>query len=205
VTGDFYDFLELPDGKLGIAIGDVSGKGVGAGMPAAFLQGALRGLASVALDPRDLVGQVNNVVSQVLPADRFASLFYGQYDPATRRSVYVNAGHNPPVVLRKRDGGCQVLRLEVGGRVIGPYPEPYQQGEFLHEGGDLVVLFTDGISESMSARCEEWGEERLIELVQLCNGLSARECAGRILAGAERFAGRAQPHDDMMVVVLRIA
>ena len=126
-------------------------------------------------------------------------------DPATRRLTYVNAGHNPPIVLRKTGGACQVFRLEVGGPVIGLLRQRYQQAVFSLEAGDLVVLFTDGVSESMNVRDEEWGEERLIELARTCHGLPVLEGMQRILSAAQAFAGGAPQHDDMTLVVIRIA
>src|SRR6202043_1542593 len=117
VGGDYYDFLELPGGKLGIAIGDVSGKGVGAALMMASLEASLRALASVVEDPADLMARVNRLVYQASSSNRYATLFYAEYDPATRRLSYVNAGHNPPIVLRNNAGFCQVLRLEAGGSV----------------------------------------------------------------------------------------
>ena len=130
--------------------------------------------------------RVSGLVYQASAANRYATLFYGQYDPATRCLSYVNAGHNPPVVLRNRGGACQVLRLETGGPVIGLLPHGYQRGVFSLKPGDLVVLFTDGVSESMNARYEEWGEERLIELAKTCHGFPAR---GRHEANPGRRTG----------------
>src|SRR5215469_8625792 len=100
VGGDYYDFLELPEGRLGIAIGDVSGKGVGAALMMASLEASLRALASVVEDPAELMERVSGLVYQASSAHRYATLFYGQYHPASRCLSYVNAGHNPPVVLR---------------------------------------------------------------------------------------------------------
>jgi len=204
VGGDYYDFLDLPDGRLGIAIGDVSGKGVGAALMMASLEASLRALASVVRDPAELMGRVNNLVCQASAANRYATLFYAEFDPATRCLTFVNAGHNPPIVLRNCRGACQVLRLETGGPVVGLLPQQYQHGEFSHEAGDLVVLFTDGVSESMNVREEEWGEERLIELAKTCHGLPAREGMKRILAAAQAFAGGAPQYDDMTLMVLRL-
>src|SRR5215813_2107158 len=203
VGGDYYDFLELPDDKLGIAIGDVSGKGVGAALMMACLEASLRALASVLRDPADLMGRVNGLVCQASAASRYATLFYAEYDPVTRCLTYVNAGHNPPVVLRNRGGVCDVLRLETGGPVIGLLPQRYQRGVFFHELGDLVVLFTDGVSESMNLHYKEWGEDRLIELAKTCHGLPALHAMRRILAAAQAFAEGAPQHDDMTLVVLR--
>jgi sigma-B regulation protein RsbU (phosphoserine phosphatase) len=205
VGGDYFDFLELPDDKLGIAIGDVSGKGVGAALMMACLEASLRALASVVRDPPDLMERVNGLVCQASAANRYATLFYAEYDPVTRCLTYVNAGHNPPVVLRNCGGVCDVLRLETGGPVMGLFPQRYQRGVFFHEFGDLVVLFTDGVSESMNVHHEEWGEERLIELAKTCHGLAAQHTMRRILAAAQAFAEGAPQHDDMTLVVLRAA
>jgi hypothetical protein len=132
----------------------------------------------------------------------YATLFYAEYDPQSRQLSYVNAGHNPPAVLRKSTATCQVLRLETGGPVIGILPQCYQQGSFVVEPGDQVVLFTDGVSESMDPREEEWGEENLIEFAKTCHGLPAFDAMTRIMAAAEAFAAGASQHDDMTLVVL---
>jgi len=204
VGGDYYDFLELPGGRLGIAIGDVSGKGVGAALMMASLEASLRALASIVDDPAELMERVNSLVYQASSANRYATLFYAQYDPANSRLSYVNAGHNPPVVLRNCGGSCQVLRLETGGPVIGLLRDRYERGVFSLEAGDLVVLFTDGVSESMNVRYEEWGEERFIEFAKTCHGLPVLEGMRRILAAAQAFAAGASQYDDMTLVMLRV-
>ncbi len=204
VGGDYFDFLELPEGKLGIAIGDVSGKGIGAALLMAGLEASLRGQALVAQDLAELMNRVNNLVYEASSASRYATLFYAEYDPCNRKLSYVNAGHNPPVVLRKSATGWRVFRLESGGPVIGLLRQCYQQESFSLELGDLVVLFTDGVSESMNARDEDWGEERLIEFAKTCHGLPALETLTQILAAAEAFAGGTPQHDDMTLAVLRV-
>ena len=204
VGGDYYDFLELPEGKLGIAIGDVSGKGIGAALLMASLEASLRALAPVANDLAELMNRVNSLVLDASSESRYATLFYGAYDPCSRQLSYVNAGHNPPVILRKSDAGFAIFRLENGGPVVGLLRDRYQQESFVLEPGDLLVLFTDGISESMNAREEEWGEKRLIEFSKTCLGLPALDATTRIMAAAESFAAGASQHDDMTLVVLRI-
>lgn len=205
VGGDYYDFLELPDGKLGVAIGDVSGKGIGAALMMASLEASLRGQASAAQNLAELVRRVNNLVFGASSASRYATFFYAEYEPRSRHVSYVNAGHNPPVVLRQSDGSCRVYRLEDGGSVIGLFRESqYEQGSFELETGDLLVLFTDGISESMNNDDEEWSEERLIEFAKSCYGLPALDVANQTMEAAQRFAAGAPQHDDMTVVVLRV-
>jgi sigma-B regulation protein RsbU (phosphoserine phosphatase) len=204
VGGDYYDFLELPEGRFGIAIGDVSGKGIGAALMMASLEASLRSQASVGHNLAELMKRVNTLIYEASAANRYATLFYAEYHPDTRQLCYVNAGHNPPLILRRSAGGCQVLRLETGGSVVGLLPQLYQQGSFRLLAGDLAVLYTDGVSESMNSRDEEWGEERLIEFAKTCHGLPAFEVMNRILAAAEGFAAGAPQHDDMTLVALTV-
>jgi len=204
VGGDYYDFLELPEGRLGVAIGDVSGKGIGAALMMASLEAYLRAQASVGHGLAELMKRVNGLVYEASSASRCATLFFAEYDPRSRELSYVNAGHNPPMILRKSAAACRVFRMETGGPVVGLLRQVYQQDSFPLEPGDLVVLFTDGVRESMNARDEEWGEDRLIELAKTCHGLPASEAVSRILAAAEAFAAGASQHDDMTLVVLRI-
>jgi phosphoserine phosphatase RsbU/P len=204
VGGDYYDFIELSQGKLGIAIGDVSGKGIGAALLMASLEASLRGLASLGNDLAELIKRINRVIYESSSANHYATLFYAEYDPLAYRLSYVNAGHNAPVILRKSEAINQVFRLETGGPVVGLLAQPYQQDSFSLIPGDLVVLFTDGVSESMNGRDEEWGETRLVEFAKTCDGLPAFEAMTRIFAAAEAFAAGATQHDDMTLVVLRV-
>jgi sigma-B regulation protein RsbU (phosphoserine phosphatase) len=204
VGGDYYDFLGLPEGRLGIAVGDVSGKGIDAAVMMASLEASLRALASVGHDLAELMNRVNSLVYEASSANRYATLFYAEYDPRSRRLSYVNAGHNPPVILRKSAAACQAFRLETGGPVIGLLRQCYQQDCFPLEPGDLVVLFTDGVPESMNAHGEEWREDRLIEFAKTCHELPAFEVMTRILAAADAFAAGGSQHDDMTLVVLRV-
>ena len=204
VGGDYYDFLELPDSRFGVAIGDVSGKGIGAALMMASLGASLRAQASVVKDLTELIRRVNNLVYEASSANRYATFFYGEYEPQSRLLSYVNAGHNSPVVLRQVKDSYEVYRLEAGGSVVGLFRDcQYEQGSFTLESGDLLVLFTDGISESMNNEDEEWSEERLIDFAKTCYGLPAVEAMGRIMTAAQAFAGGAPQHDDMTVVVLR--
>ena len=206
VGGDYYDFLELPNGKLGIAVGDVSGKGIGAALMMAGLQASLRAQASVSGDNLEgLMNTVNRLVYEVSSDNRYATFFYAQYDPETLQLSYVNAGHNPPLVFRKSDSGWQVIRLNVGGAVVGLLPQcEYIQGAFTLDIDDLLVAFTDGVSEAMNPQDEEWGEARLIDVAETCTGLPAAKSAARIMAGAHDFAAGTAQYDDMTVVVLRV-
>jgi phosphoserine phosphatase RsbU/P len=206
VGGDYYDFLALPDGKLGVALGDVSGKGIAAALTMASLQASLRADAMRAGNHiASLITRVNAMLYDASTEDRYATLFYAQYDPAARRLSYVNAGHCPPILLRNATKNAAVERLDqAGGTVVGLLPEcAYEQAEVYLAPGDLLVIYTDGFSEAMSPNLEEWGEERLIETVAACSGLPARDTIARIMQSADAFAAGAPQSDDMTLVVLR--
>ena len=202
VGGDYYDFLELPDGCLGIAIGDVSGKGVPAALLMASLQACLRGQTISGLqDLAKLMSNMNHLIYETTPANRYATFFYGQYDPSSRLLVYVNGGHNPPMVFRNGE----VLRLEDGGPVVGLFkPARYSQAKVALQPGDVLVLFTDGISEAMNATDEEWDEERLIDAVRRCRHRPAIEIIDCLIRDADAFVAGAPQHDDMTVVAVKV-
>ena len=206
VGGDYYDFLALARGHLGVAIGDVSGKGIAAALMMASLQASLRGEAM--RGPENLalaIANINRLVYEASQANRYATFFYGQYDPDVRTFAYVNAGHNAPMLFHGHNGTLSVSRLDIGGTVVGLLESfPYQQGCTTLAPGDLLVAFTDGISEAMNHDEEEWGEERLIETVKQCNGLEAQQILDRIFAAADQFVAGAKQHDDMTLVVLRV-
>jgi sigma-B regulation protein RsbU (phosphoserine phosphatase) len=206
VGGDYYDFLGLPDNGLGIAIGDVSGKGIAAALLMASLQASLRGQTlrekgEIGAELATIMRHVNRLVYDASSSNRYATFFYAQYEPVSRRLSYVNAGHNPPVVLR----AGQAIRLEVGGAVVGLLPDcPYGEGSIQLQPGDVFVAFTDGISEAMNPEDEEWGEDAMIAAARDCAGVTARETLDRLMAGADAFARGAKQHDDMTLVIARV-
>lgn len=207
VGGDYYDFLLLPNGKFGVAIGDVSGKGISAALLMASLQASLRGQAIQGTnDLATLMGHVNRLVFDASADNRYATFFYGQYDPATRVLSYVNGGHNPPMIFRRVGGEEKILRLETGGPVVGLLPDfRYTQGEISLLPGDLWVGFTDGISESMNDAEEEWGEDSMRDFIRSsCYGKSAAEVLRLCVEAADAFAAGAKQHDDMTMIVVRV-
>jgi sigma-B regulation protein RsbU (phosphoserine phosphatase) len=206
VGGDYYDFLALPEGKLGVALGDVSGKGIAAALTMASLQASLRADAMRAgNDIAGLITRVNAMLYDASTEDRYATLFYAQYDPATHRLSYVNAGHCPPILLRSTANHAAVERLDqAGGTVVGLLPEcAYEQAEISLAPGDLLVIYTDGFSEAMNPNLEEWGEERLIHAIASCAGLPAKDSISKIMQAADAFASGAPQSDDMTLVILR--
>jgi sigma-B regulation protein RsbU (phosphoserine phosphatase) len=208
VGGDYYDFLELPENKFGIAIGDISGKGIGAALMMASLQASLRGQTIHFKD--DLAGlmkQINELLYEASTSNRYATFFYAQYEPQTRQLAYVNAGHNPPFLLRKKDLGFEVLRLEEGGAVVGMLPSMlvnYSKGEIELQIGDMLVGFTDGISEAMNPNEEEWSEEAMLEQLKTVYEKSSEEILRFIVRRADEFANGAKQHDDMTMIVVKV-
>lgn len=206
VGGDYYDFLALPEGKLGVALGDVSGKGIAAALTMASLQASIRAEAMRAGDDlAGLIARVNNMVYDASSEDRYATLFYAQFDPASRQLTYVNAGHCAPILLRHGATSDTIERLDkAGGTVVGLVPDaPYDQAQVTLCPGDLLVIYTDGFSEAMSPQLEEWGEERLLEAVRSCDSLSPKDAVTKIMQAADAFANGAPQSDDMTLVILR--
>jgi phosphoserine phosphatase RsbU/P len=208
VGGDYYDFLQLPDGKFGIAVGDVSGKGIAAALLMASLQASLRGAAIQGTeDLATLMSHVNKLVYDASTSNRYATFFYSQYDSKTRRLAYVNAGHNPPFLFRQNGKDYELLRLEDGGAVVGMLPPEfifYKQGEIELQTGDLLVGFTDGISEAMNPAEEEWGEENMIAAIKTQINLKSSEMLKYLVEQADAFADGAKQHDDMTLIIVRV-
>ncbi len=204
VGGDYYDFIQLLDGKFGIAIGDVSGKGIGASLMMASLQASLRGQAIHSGDDLAmLMTHVNRLVYEASTTNRYATFFYAQFDPATSSLSYVNAGHNPPFLIRADES---VETLGIGGPVIGMLPPmivSYEMGAVELFAGDMLVGFTDGISEAMNNSEEEWGEPALLDELRTMTREPAEKIIREIVAAADRFADGAKQHDDMTMIVVR--
>jgi phosphoserine phosphatase RsbU/P len=206
VTGDYYDFIPLPDQRVAIVLGDVCGKGV----PAAILMAALRGYLHGATverqtDPCELVRAMNRHLYKSAPASRFATLFYGVYDASTRTLEYVTAGHHPPILLRVDADGTQCLRFDQGGLALGMMPDAeYVSARALLKSGDLLVAYSDGITEAMNVEGDEWGEDRFIEALEAAGPATVRTVADQVLAAAADFTRGTAQHDDMTLVVVRV-
>jgi sigma-B regulation protein RsbU (phosphoserine phosphatase) len=203
VGGDYYDFLELADGRLGIVIGDVSGKGIAAALLMASLQASVRGQtlhASKAL--AQVISHVNTLIYEASASSRYATLFYAQVDPKALTLEYVNAGHNPPLLLRSTG---EVEHLQTGGTVVGLLPRfPYQQGSVQLAKGDTLLMFTDGISEAFNGSDEEYGEDRLMEAMRRSGERTATELIPYLIDEVDAFVAGAPQHDDMTLVIARI-
>jgi sigma-B regulation protein RsbU (phosphoserine phosphatase) len=213
VGGDYYDFFELKERpgrarSLGLAIGDVSGKGISAALLMASLRASLRGMTRTSGDDLAAVMQdINQLVYEASASNRYATFFYAQYDPQQRLLSYVNAGHNAPVLLRRSPVSSEeALRLGGCGPVVGLLPDAeYQQTNLPIEPGDILLAFTDGISESMAINEEEWGEDRMITCLRNHADLPASKLLERLMDEATLFATGAPQYDDMTLLVFKFS
>ena len=203
VGGDYYDVLTLPDGRFIIAIGDVSGKGSPAALLMANLQAAIRALVPLGVPLAELTGRVNDLMCDNTGGDKFVTFFWGAIDPATRTLSYVNAGHNYPYVYHA-DGTFE--RLDRGGMILGilKTAAPYEEASVVCREGDALVLFTDGVSEAMSTRAEEYGEERLERVLARTVDLPAQEILDAIHKDVLLHASGAQQSDDITMMVVKV-
>jgi sigma-B regulation protein RsbU (phosphoserine phosphatase) len=206
IGGDYYDFLPLLEGRWGIAIGDVSGKGIGAALIMASLQASLRAQAlHPHLDLSALVGDVNRLVFESSPTHFFASLFYAEYEPATRVLKYVNAGHNPPIVVRTSNGSSKLFHLKSVGMPIGIFADSrFPSRTFQLETDDVLVAYTDGITEAQSREGKFWGEKGLEAVLRSSSHKTTEEIMQAILDEVSVFVNGQGQHDDMTLVVVRV-
>ena len=207
IGGDYYDLLALQKGRWGIAIGDVSGKGIGAAvLIMASLQASLK---FQALQPHlklsTLIGGVNQSVYESSPKNIFATLFYAEYEPAKRMLNYVNAGHNPPLVLRPKNGSCEIFRITFYGIPVGISPDPqFASSSLQFEIDDVLVAYTDGITEAENRQHEFWGQQRLEALLKSCSRKSPKEIINAIVEQVSAFANGQPQRDDETLLVMRV-
>ena len=199
VGGDYFDVLPLAEDTLGLCIADVAGKGIPAALLMSNLQAAVRGLSSPSLAPDFLCNSLNSLVCRNTHADRFITLFYGQLEGRTRRLRYVNAGHNAPFVVHA-DGSHE--RLQEGGGVLGVFAEQsYSLGTVHLATGDRLILFTDGVTEACEPHGEEFGEKRLLSLLEEHRALPAGEIQRKIDAAISEFSGGHRTDDATLLVL----
>jgi sigma-B regulation protein RsbU (phosphoserine phosphatase) len=260
VGGDYYDFLTLDDGQIGLAVADVAGKGISAALLMSTVQASLRSQAIAARGSlSDLVSTMNRLMYSSTGASSYATFFYAQFDETTRHLTYVNAGHNPPFLLRARhsssssgaskahapDISCEALnfkrksiapsgretgtaaavleapasliedtesgetqpfmRLTSGGPVIGVFRScVYEQETVQLESGDVLLAYTDGVTEAFNTDGEEFGEERLQELLRSSSHMSADELRDTVVHCVRDWCATAPQHDDLTFIVLKV-
>jgi sigma-B regulation protein RsbU (phosphoserine phosphatase) len=256
VGGDYYDFLTLGDGQVGVAVADVAGKGISAALLMSIVQASLRSQAIAARGSlSDLVSTMNRLMYSSTNESSYATFFYAQFDERDRRLTYVNAGHNPPFLVRaggfqkeqsetqgrtffrcrlaaaaggvaEMDAGAATALLEApppatmtqtgttakltrlltsGGPVIGVFSDcVYEQETIQMQSGDVLVAFTDGVTEAFNTEGEEFGECRLEKVLAESTHLSADEISERIVERVRQWCGHAPQHDDLTFVVLKV-
>ncbi|HEY3439807.1 MAG TPA: SpoIIE family protein phosphatase [Paludibaculum sp.] len=201
VGGDFYDYLPLPDGRLGILIGDVAGKGLPAALLMSGLLARAQVLAGFSSSPVEIISRLNKIFAASCPGNRFVTLFLLALDPASGSFSYCNAGHNPPYLIH-RSGASEMLTA--GGPVVGIFGGlTYAEGAGTLNPGDLLLLFSDGVSEAQSPEGCEFGEHTLLELVRRHRAESCISVITAIRSAVEEFQNGAHAHDDSTLVAVR--
>jgi sigma-B regulation protein RsbU (phosphoserine phosphatase) len=204
VNGDYYDFLPLKDGKLAIALGDVSGKGIPAGLLMASLQGRVQSHAPLRGEGvGTLVTDLNRMMSVSTDSKSYVTFFYAVYDSTRHSLAYVNAGHNPPLLFRP--GLEEPVRLSTGGMVIGLFTEAeYSQETIRLEPSDVLVCYTDGISEAANLDGEEFGESRLSRLVSSHREKNASGILEALMNELSGFVDGTTQQDDQTALVVKV-
>jgi serine phosphatase RsbU (regulator of sigma subunit) len=199
VGGDYYDFLDLGQERLGFVIGDIAGKGIAAALLMANLQANLRSQCAIALDqPQRFLRSVNQLFCENTTDGAYATLFFAEYDDKARNLRYVNCGHLSALLLR-RDGAVE--RLHATCTVLGIFKDwDCSTGERQVFPGDLLALYTDGITESFDNAGEEFGEERLVEALRRHRGLSPQAVLASVVEEVRQFSPHEQ-HDDITLIV----
>ena len=205
VGGDYYDFIPVSTTTVGMAIADVSGKGIAASLLMATVRAYLRGqIGHKAADLCALMSNLNTFVGESSEGNRYATFFYAQYDSITHELAYINSGHNPPFVFKGAYPGSDPLRLETGGPVIGLLADcSYAEGRVRLDSGDLLVAYTDGVTEARSPDSLEWGEDQLVAAVQAHRTEAVDQVVRHIISEASSHVASATQHDDMTLVVVR--
>lgn len=199
VAGDFYDFI--PGERLGVVIADVSDKGMPAALFMALSRSIVRASVAQALPPAEGIAQANRLICADAMNSMFVTLFYGQLDPATGEMVYVNAGHNPPL-LRRADSS-ELIELTRTGMVLGIYESaPYGQRSVLLNAGDLILFYTDGVTDALDVQGREFGLDRLRRMLLDHRDSSAKELAATLDQTLTEFGGAVR-YDDITVVVAK--
>jgi sigma-B regulation protein RsbU (phosphoserine phosphatase) len=216
VSGDYFDFVKLSEERLALAIGDVAGKGISGALLMASIQSMLRSQLSMAgagtapegapgdsawrFSTSGLVSRLNAQLYENTAPEKFSTFFFGAYDDRRALLTYTNAGHLPPVLIHEGEPS----RLDVNGMIVGAFPfAKYEQSEVALEAGDVMVAFTDGVTEPENEFAEEFGEERLIEMLVRNWRRTPREIIGEVMRAVGDWTGKAELQDDMTMVVAR--
>lgn len=202
VGGDYYDVARITDTKTVFCVADAAGKGLPAVLLSSNLQAVVKSLVRDGIQPREVCSRTNRILFDIMPENKFVSFFYGVLDSTTNQLTYCNAGHNPPLLVRN-DGNVSTLKSS--GAVLGQFFDwPYEQTGLQFEGGDTLLLFTDGVVEACDEREKPFGEEPLLELTRdlAKNGASAHSIQRALLEAVSRHCG-GKFQDDATLIVLQ--
>jgi serine phosphatase RsbU (regulator of sigma subunit) len=203
VAGDYFDVINHNSGETVLAVGDVSGKGAGAALIMANLQASLRTAVGFGLRLADIVARINDLIYRNTPPEQYITFFVGVYDPGQQRLTYVNAGHNPPVLVRK-NGGAELLTT--GGLILGGMPAMlYEQETITLSEGDMLLLYTDGVSEAMNSENEEFGDDRIRNLLETNRHLPPQGLLELLETTVVEFRGASLFEDDFTLLLAKVA
>jgi len=203
VGGDFYDFIDVAEGRIGLVIGDVAGKGLPAALFMALSRSFVRAEAIGNLKPPAVLEKANRLISKDAKEGMFVTVFYSILDVLGRKLRFSNAGHNPPLLFRSATGECEELRLP--GIALGAFNEAqFQEQDIALRSGDLVVFYTDGVTEPINYSQEQFGMERLISLIKNHHQTSAEEMVRMISERVKQFAGDQPQFDDFTLMVVKV-
>lgn len=202
IGGDYYDFIQRKrDSRLIIAVGDVSGKGTGAALLMSSVHAAVRAQSQTRSSISEVMNEISQYIYENSPPNKYLTLFYGELDPLTGELAYSNGGHNTPLLMRRTG---ETVLLDKGGLPVGLMPGvSYQQDVVTFEPGDVLIIYSDGITESVNAADDEFGEDRLIEVVRSNINRSASGIRDRIDESLSKFVGTTAPIDDMTLMIIK--
>jgi sigma-B regulation protein RsbU (phosphoserine phosphatase) len=202
VGGDYFDIIKVDEGKYIIAIADVSGKGIPASLLMANMQAFLQVISKQNIDIATATALINDLITQNTSDGRFITFFWGLLDDNEKKLTYVNAGHNPPILVRQN----KIIRLSEGGIILGVMKTimPYNSNSIDLESGDKIILFTDGVSEAMNPYSEEFSENRLEQIAINTSSLSAAETMNNIRKEIEEFVQGAPQSDDLTMLIISV-
>jgi sigma-B regulation protein RsbU (phosphoserine phosphatase) len=210
VGGDYYDFLELGNGQIGIALADVAGKGIAAALIMSIVQASLRSLAgSNGASLGELAGKMNRLLHRSTGTSSYATFFYAQFDEEQHSLRYVNAGHNPPMLLRASHTTAEpapIEELTAGGTIIGMFAQSrYEESSVNLKSGDVLIAFSDGVTEAHNPVDDEFGDDRLKDVLRRSAHLPISEMSSEILEELKTWMADAPQFDDLTFILMKVA
>jgi len=201
VGGDYFDFIDLEDHQFGICLGDVTGKGMPAALLMANLQATMRGQSLATSSAKECVSCANKLLVKNTDPGKFVTLFYGILNTQSHHFLFCNAGHDFPFLISKN---AEASRLDTGGTVLGfMVDSQYQEETIIFKPGDCLVIYSDGITETMNSFGEDFGEDRVFQIIDKNKDATAAELIEKILAGVEHFSEGAERIDDITLVIVK--